>query len=527
MRTRRFRGWILFSLSVFALSLGACLKSSGERPKIKNLILMIGDGMGPQQISLLEAFARHSKLGVVKEEDFVFKTIANEGALGVSYTAPQGSLVVDSASSASQLATGFESRSEMIGLDAAGDSRATILEKARDRGMMTGLISDTRITHATPSAFATHVPNRWFETQIAAAYLDSETDVILSSGIDAFVSTKSTGFPKADAMELKPRRKDGRNLLSEFQRAGYRLAFDREDMNSAGPGKLLGLFGHKNMPDGIWYSQNNSDPKRTIPNLKEMTQVALDRLSKSEKGFFLMVEGGQIDWGGHRNDAGQMLHEMIQFNDTVSLVREWVKDREDTLMVITADHETGSFGFSYHVHDRPQAEELKGDAFDGVTFKPGFNYGDPALLDKIYQQKISFHRLQAMFFSLPKPKQTAEKLAALVDENTEFEITLEQAKRILKTAPNRYYDPNHGALKRKRFPEINEFTAYYTNFQDSWDALLARELSTQMNVVWGTGGHTATPVMVWALGAEAAIAPYRGYMDHSELGRKLQRSLGF
>ncbi|MCV6020608.1 alkaline phosphatase, partial [Escherichia coli] len=102
--------------------------------------------------------------------------------------------------------------------------------------------------------------------------------------------------------------------------------------------KLLGLFAYSGMDDGIAYSNSKNDPKRTQPSLKEMTVKALDVLSKDKDGFFLMVEGGQIDWAGHSNDAGTMLHELIKFDEAVNSVYEGAKGRDDTLITVTAHH---------------------------------------------------------------------------------------------------------------------------------------------------------------------------------------------
>ncbi len=141
---------------------------------------------------------------------------------------------------------------------------------------------------------------------------------------------------------LKSKRKDERNLLTEAQQQGYSLAFNRDMLENAKGEKVLGLFAYSGMNDGIAYSHSKNDPKRTQPSLKEMTEKALDVLSKDKDGFFLMVEGGQIDWAGHSNDAGTMLHELIKFDEAVNSVYEWAKGREDTLVIVTADHETGS-----------------------------------------------------------------------------------------------------------------------------------------------------------------------------------------
>ena len=162
-------------------------------------------------------------------------------------------------------------------------------------------------------------------------------------------------------VRLKSKRKDDRDLLAEAKQDGYQLAFSKKQLESASSdGKLLGLFAYSGMNDGIRHSQQKDDAARTQPTLREMTLKALDVLSKDPDGFFLMIEGGQIDWAGHNNDAGTMLHEMLKFDEAVEAVYEWVKERDDTMVVITADHETGSFGFSYSAANLPKATKAIG-----------------------------------------------------------------------------------------------------------------------------------------------------------------------
>ena len=156
-----------------------------ETGKVKNVILMIGDGMGAQQVGLLEEYARRAPNSVLASTTTSLQKLADEGRMGLSMNAPMGanpSLVVDSACSATQLATGKGSISEAIGLDDNGNKVQTILEKAKAMGKATGLITDTRITHATPAAFAAHQPHRSFENEIAEDMLTLGVDVMLGGG---------------------------------------------------------------------------------------------------------------------------------------------------------------------------------------------------------------------------------------------------------------------------------------------------------------------------------------------------------
>ena len=342
-------------LSAGVLSASLALPAIGQAAA-KNVILMIGDGMGVQQVGLLETYATRAKSSPYNGELTGLAKIAKHGKIALSRTHPVDTLVVDSACSATQLAIGEPTLSEVIGIDADGNPAETVLELAKRQGMATGLVSDTRATHATPASFAAHVAHRSMENDIAVQMIENDVDVILSGGARHFLPRKVNDKGRAydtwvrrteGAFSVKSKRTDDINPLKMAYRAGYESAFTWEQMDKVKEGKLIGLFASSGMMNGIdWEASKDSVSSRTEPTLREMTIKALNLLSQDEDGFFLMVEGGQIDWAGHENDAGSMLHEMLKFDETVNYVYEWAAQRGDTLVVVTADHETGSFGFS-------------------------------------------------------------------------------------------------------------------------------------------------------------------------------------
>ncbi len=519
--------------TALALSAGLMLPfaTPAQAADVKNLILMIGDGMGPQQLGLLEMYAREAPNSLYKGEPTAMSKIADTGLMGMSMTNPDDAIVVDSACSATQLAIGKTAPSEVVGLDADGNAQETLLEKAKRMGKATGLISDTRLTHATPAAFASHQPHRSLENEIAEEMLSVGPDVMLSGGIRHWIpkSTNDKGevYKTLSSMtdgkvRLKSKRKDDKNLLTDAKQAGYQLAFTREQMNKSGDdGKLLGLFAYSGMLDGISYTQTKDDPARTQPSLREMTKKALDILSKDEDGFFLMIEGGQIDWAGHNNDAGSMLHELLKFDETVDYVYEWVKDRDDTLVVITADHETGSFGFSYSAADLPAAKKLPGDGFKDRDYKPNFNFGSKSLLDKLYSQQKGFYEILSEFQSMEATDQTAANMTKLMNKYNAFKITEAQAEAILATAPNPYKVEGHKYMDADQLPKIDDFQAFYVYGNEIHADLMGRELAEQQNVVWGTGTHTSTPVNVIAWGPDSVTRPLAKMAHHSEVGQHM------
>ena len=328
------------------------------------------------------------------------------------------------------------------------------------------------------------------------------------------------------SLNLKSKREDSKNLLTTAKASGYQLAFTKQQLENADSGKkVLGLFAYSGMNDGIQHTKLLNDSNRRQPTLEEMTKKALDILSKDPDGFFLMIEGGQIDWAGHNNDTATMLHEMLKFDQTINYVYQWVKDRNDTLMVITADHETGSFGFSYSSAVLPKAKKLSGSGFASRDYQPNFNFGSKSLLDSLYAQKKSFGGMRSEFHKLPKADQTPTNLAKIISANNQFPVTEEQAENIFATADNPFHDAKNKYMKYKILPKINDFKAFYV-YQDEMQLnLMGRELAQQQNVVWGTGTHTSTPVGVIAWGPEAEARAFVKIGHHAEVGQQLMDSL--
>jgi alkaline phosphatase len=240
--------------------------------------------------------------------------------------------VTDSAAAAAAIATGVKTNNGVIGMDAYLNIVFTILEEARSRGKMVGLVTTTQVTHATPAAFAAHIRSRRLMTDIADQMLTAEVDVILGGGEDEFLPDTEIGcFPEIGE------RNDGRNLIDEAMAMGYTVVCESVEFSSIDPrstSRLLGLFADEGLP------------RPFSPSLAEMTQKAIDILSKSDKGFFLMVEGGQIDWASHANDADNAISDTIDLDEAVEVAKDYLLSDQDTLVIVTADHETGGMSVS-------------------------------------------------------------------------------------------------------------------------------------------------------------------------------------
>ena len=499
---------------------------------VRNVILVIGDGMGPAQVALLEEYARRAPSRPLGDAPTAFERMAAAGDVGLSMTGPVDALVVDSACSATQLSTGIPSRSEVIGVAPDGETAQTVLELAKERGMLTGLVSDTRMTHATPASFAAHEPHRSRENEIAVDMLEDRVDVLFSGGLRHWVpaSVNEAGTPAAEALAarldgaytVRSKRHDERDLLAEAEAAGYSVALDRAGLQTAEL-PALGLFSPSGMLDAVHDLSSRNDEARREPSLPEMTTRALELLGGGDQGFFLMVEAGQVDWACHANDAGWLLKEMLKANETLNVILDWMAERDDTLLVVTADHETGGFGFSYSRRDVPGPQQLPG--FEEIPYQPRSNFGPLTNLDLLFEQDAPLGQIWDEFAALPEDEQTDARLAEMVNAHSAFHIDAERAAHIRATVPNRYHVEGHPELQHEDWPAFGEFEEFYVSYGLGRSQLMGHALGPYQNIVWSTGTHTHTPVPVFAVGAERLREQFGTLLHHTRIGQLLKAAV--
>ena len=281
---------------------------------VKNIILMIGDGMGLAQINA-------ARIRAVGADGFLH--IDRMPVTGFLRTHAANALITESAASATAYATGRKTNTGMISVTPDSQKLYTVLEGARDMNKSTGLIATSTITHATPACFAAHVPSRYEEREIAKHMVDTKVNVILGGGKGNFIPNP------ADSLDRHP------NLIEKAKNMGYSFIDTREELLLATSDRLLGLFQIGPM------STNAPEP-----SIAEMTQKAIEILSKDEDGFFLMVEGSQIDWGGHSNEPLYTLRQMLLFDEAIKVTMDFALADSNTLVIITADHETGGLSIN-------------------------------------------------------------------------------------------------------------------------------------------------------------------------------------
>ncbi len=282
-----------------------------ENKPIKNVILLIADGTGLAQIS-------SGQLNLVGAGGYL--NMQRMPVTGVVKTYSANSLITDSAAGATAYSCGMKTNNGMIAYLPDGKHCKTLVEIAEERGMSTGLVATSTITHATPASFAAHVESRRNQAGIAEHFVESGVDVLLGGGKEYFIPKDEEGSS----------RNDDRNLIEEFENKGYVFVETKEEMQNVEGDKLLGLFSNEGMPS-----------EGRTPTSEEMAKVALSKLQDNENGFFLMIEGSQIDWGGHSNDADYVIREVKDFDAAVKVALDFAEKDGETLVVLTADHETG------------------------------------------------------------------------------------------------------------------------------------------------------------------------------------------
>jgi len=415
----------------------------------RNVVFMVGDGMGFAQVKAYRMYADDPSTrlvdplpmdalltGAVSTDSISMDCGESESACTLD---PYGT--TDSASSATAYATGRDTITGYLSVDSTGNPMTTVLELARAHGKSTGLVATSQITHATPAAFAAHVADRNRYSEIADQYFDNQwqgqpmVEVLLGGG-------------------LSDMQREDRDLVSEFRQAGYEVALDRTGLLDMQGDRLLGLFAPSGLPQA-W------DRNEETPSLAEMTRVALRSLQRNPQGFFLLVEGSQVDWASHSNSIAGTVSEMEDFVAAIEAVLDFAGSHNDTLVVILADHETGGLSLGrdeiYRWDPRP-LRDLK---------------ATPAAMTASYLAG-------------------EESLSSIVATNIAFQ--LDEAETLsLDAAPR------------------DEAAAFKT-ITDLFDR---RTLTA-----WGTGGHTGVDVPLYGFGPGSER--FHGVMQNEAIGRVMR-----
>ena len=270
--------------------------------KVKNVVLMIGDGM-----SLMHVYsawtANRGKL-----------YLDNSQVVGLSKTYCANKLITDSGAGGTAIAIGQKTNYHSVGVDAQGNEQPSLITLAKQKGLSAGIAVTCRLWDATPADFCCHNVDRDEEYDLIADYVNCGADYVIGGGAEKF--------------ENRP---DGRNIFQELEAKGYQVARSWEEAQALKDGKIFAVTDPKDTPV----------PAERGDRLAQSALKGMDIMDKNKKGFFMMIEGSQLDDYGHFNDLGLLMEETHDFDRTVGKVFEWAAKDGETLVVVTADHETG------------------------------------------------------------------------------------------------------------------------------------------------------------------------------------------
>ncbi len=409
--TRPFQKWPLLVLCIVAAFLFASENPAQAVPKAKNVIVLIADGCSAEQYT----FARWFKGAPLSFDPY---------RVGAVQTYIADSVIADSAPAASAFATGVRTSDKFISMGPHPDTIsgvpvppedlryrpvATVLEGARLLKKSTGIVATSRVTHATPAAYVAHTVSRSNENDIMEQAVYQGIDVVFGGGRRLLI-------PK----ELKGQRIDGANLYEALKGWGYQIVENRQDLEKTASGRVFGMFAPSHMDPEIDRSRLHPDQ----PTLEEMTRKAIELLSRDSEGFFLMVEGSQVDWACHANDPAYLLSDLLAYDRAVAVALDFAKRDGRTLVLAMSDHNTGGFSIGNHASNGIYPQ-MKVEAF----------------LDPFRRMQASSVRM----WELIAPDRTTARVKAVVKEGWALDIADEDAQQILSLASS-YKDSAYQAI---------------------------------------------------------------------------------
>lgn len=451
------------------------LQVFGQQPKY--IFYLIGDGMGLNQVNLTEIHQAelNGKNAVVP---LVFTQFPYVG-FASTYSLSHG--VTDSGAGGTALAVGKKTKNGVIGMDSTGTvAYKSIAYAAKQKGLKVGITTSVSIDHATPASFYANQANRDMYYEIGKDIIKSNFDFFGGAGF----LKPNTSFDKRTMPELLP----------QLEKAGYKIvkgkeAFDKEK-NKVQKIVLTNIDGTDPSSLKFAIDQDQADFK-----LADITQAAITSLSKDNRaGFFLMVEGGKIDWSGHANDAATTIKEVLDFNETVKIAYDFYqKYPKETLIVVTADHETGGLGIGN---------------------------GSSTLNTKVLaNQKVSQGALSAKIGELRKinPNASWDEVKKLLSNN----LGLWSAVKVSEKAEQPIYE-----AYKKSFVDHHNETEKSLYASDDKIATLSIELLNKLgSIAWSSKNHSAAYVPVYAIGQGAES--FHQKLDNTDIPKKIAEIAGF
>jgi alkaline phosphatase len=440
--------------------------SGGGRSAVRNIIFFAYDGFNYEDLALARYLAAAQGRGALEIE-----AMLAAGAAGSMTSHSLTSVVTDSAAASSAWATGRKVVNGALSMYPDGRELTTVLELARQAGKATGLITTARLTHATPAAWVARVPVRSMEDEIAEQYLAFRPDVLLGGGRRHFAAEE---------------RADGRDLMGDFRRAGYRVLETAGDLAASTGGPVLGAFTQDHLPFEI----DRRFQGAPGPSLAEIARAGLGVLDRHRSGFVVQIEAGRIDHANHDNDPGASAWDILAADEALSEVRAFVDRTPGTLLIAASDHATG------------------GQAVYGM----GSRYRDSTeALRAVGRRRSSYEHLRTHL--LPADAD-AGRVRTAIRDHLAIDLSAEEAA-----------DATRILARRLRLGHRN---AHDSNPSVSLHQLLSTSRTgspERGNVNFATSTHTAGLVPVFTYGAWDGPAGL-GVVDNTELFGWMARALG-
>lgn len=405
--------------------------------RAKNVIFMVSDGMSSGTLTMADSMLRRRD---GRPSNWIRLYEEGNVSRGLMDMASANSIVTDSAAAASSWGCGVRIVNGAVNMGPDGEEFPILLPMFRDAGKATGLVTTTRITHATPAGFSVHSPQRGLEDEIAEKQVAGGFDVMFGGG--------NTHFDPA----IRP---DGKDLYAQASGSGYKILRTKNEMQAwNGSEKVLGIFSDSHVPYTIDHL-NTPDLLEKVPTLAEMTRSALNRLSQNPNGFIMQIEGGRVDHAAHNNDVAGLIFDQIAFDDAISVVLEFTENRDDTLVIITSDH---------------------GNANPGLNAEGSYYNDSNTNFDKIRDFRYS----NDWILSGLNRESSITAIQARIEEATGLPVSRRHAE-ILRQAYRDEYNPPYTMMRRPS-PALGQIIADHTS------------------VNWVGTGHTSDYVELAAYG---------------------------
>ena len=443
----------------------------------KYVFYFIGDGMGVNQVNGTEMYLAEQE-GRIGVKPLLFTTFP-AGTMATTFSATNS--VTDSSAAGTALATGEKTYNGAVSMDDDKNVLSTVAERAKKAGRKVGIATSVSVDHATPAAFYAHQPNR-------SRYYEIALD-LPKAGFDFYAGS---GFLKPTTTADK---KEAPNVFPIIEEAGYTIArgLDEYKEKAADAKKMILIQKEGAEPSCLPYAIDHEEGDLTLP---EITESAVSFLSKgNKKGFFLMVEGGKIDWACHSNDPVTVFEEVIDLDNAVRVAYEFYKKHpKETLIVVTADHETGGMGLGigkYELHlksllNQKQSQDLLSKAITDLR--------------KDKAGKASWNEIKDLL---------TEKMGFW----KELPLTWEQEK-MRRDEYEQSFVKNKVVFEESLYARTEPLAA------------AARKVMSQIAMVgWTSSSHTAGYVPVFAIGAGADL--FTGKMDNTEIPKRIAKAAGY